>query len=105
MTYSLRSVFVALNCAPIYAFSRSFIPDHDRTPGGLNRYVTQANISQTICVAGWTKTVRPSTAYTNNLKAQQMRELQLRGQARDYEEDHLVPPLCVDGHPTAYQNL
>jgi hypothetical protein len=79
-------------------------PDPDRTPGAVNPQVTQTNIAHTICVTGWTKTVRPSTTYTNRLKAKQMRELGLPGKARDYEEDHLVP-LCVGGHPTDTRNL
>lgn len=33
-----------------------------------------------------------------------MRELDLPGKAKDYEEDHLVP-LCVGGHPTSHRNL
>lgn len=80
------------------------IPNHDRTPGAINRHVTQTNIAQTVCVPGWTSTIRPPTSYTNRLKAQQMRALQLPGHAKDYEEDHLVP-LCVGGHPTDRRNL
>jgi hypothetical protein len=82
----------------------SFIPDHERTPGAINHRVTQENIAQTVCISGWTSTVRPSTSYTNRLKAKQMRELHLPEKARDYEEDHLVP-LCVGGHPTDHRNL
>jgi len=81
-----------------------FVPNHDRTPGAVSHWVTQANIGQTICVPGWTATVRPSPSYTNRLKARQMRELHLPGNAKEYEEDHLVP-LCVCGHPTDHRNL
>lgn len=34
----------------------------------LNPDVTQNRIAQTICVPGYTKTVRPSTTYTNGVK-------------------------------------
>ena len=33
-----------------------------------------------------------------------MRERQLPGKAKEYEEHHLVP-LCVGGHPTDHRNL
>lgn len=75
------------------------------TPGDLNPNVTQANIKQTICVVGWTETVRPPSSYTNKLK---LKQLNLYGYTdknlKDYEEDHLVP-LSVGGHPTSEKNL
>jgi len=36
--------------------------------------VGQTSIQQTICVPGWTVSVRPSTSYTNGLKLKLMRE-------------------------------
>ena len=59
----------------------------------------QDNISETVYVSGWTKTIRPPMSYTNHLKAQQMHELALLGTMHDYHEDPLEP-LCVDGHWT-----
>src|SRR3989442_11910403 len=44
--------------------------------------------SQTICVPGWTKTVRPPVTYTDSLKRKQMTERHLPGKPADYEEDH-----------------
>jgi hypothetical protein len=54
------------------ACSQSYLPlpDSSCTPGSYNPDVTQSNIHSTICVSGWTDTVRPSTSYTNPLKAQ-----------------------------------
>ena len=86
------------------AIAQNFIPDPARTPGAINPHVTQDNAALTVCVAGWTRTIRPTSSYTSKLKAQQMRTLHLPGSARDYEEDHLVP-LCVGGHPTDHRNL
>jgi hypothetical protein len=43
-------------------------PDPETTPGVINPEVTQANIQQTICVKGWTTTIRPPASYTNSLK-------------------------------------
>jgi DNA-binding CsgD family transcriptional regulator len=34
------------------------------TPGAYNPAVTQATIGRTICVSGWTATIRPSSSYT-----------------------------------------
>ena len=86
------------------AGAQDFIPDHERTPGAINPAVTQENIDDTICVAGWTKTVRPPSSYTSRLKSEQMREQNLPGTMQDYEEDHLVP-LCVGGAPRDHHNL
>src|SRR5438445_387674 len=74
------------------------------TPGVLNPDVTQANIDSTICVTGWTKTIRPPTSYTNALKQKQMREYGVGGSASDYQEDHLIS-LELGGHPTDPRNL
>ena len=76
----------------------------ETTPGVINPNVTQANIGQTICVPGWTKTIRPPTSYTNKLKYRQMQDGALPLSARDYELDHLIP-LSIGGHPTSPDNL
>jgi hypothetical protein len=75
-----------------------------RTPGVLNPDVTQANIHATICVTGWTRTIRPPTSYTNDLKRKQMREYGVGGSMSDYQEDHLIS-LSLGGHPTDPRNL
>jgi hypothetical protein len=74
------------------------------TPGSLNPDVTQATIGQTICAPGWTATVRPSTDYTNNLKAEQMPSYRETGPPSDYQEDHLIS-LELGGNPTDPRNL
>jgi hypothetical protein len=78
--------------------------DPVRTPGVLNPDVTQASIRSTICKHGWTKTIRPPTSYTNDLKLKQMREYGVAGQRSDYQEDHLIS-LELGGHPTDPRNL
>ena len=75
-----------------------------RVPGVLNPDVTQATIGSTICVHGWTATVRPPVAYTNDLKAKQMREYGETGAPSDYQEDHLIS-LELGGDPTDPNNL
>jgi hypothetical protein len=74
------------------------------TPGVLNPDVTQATIKSTICVQGWTKTIRPPVSYTNRLKVEQMRAYGLTGSPSDYQEDHLVS-LELGGNPTDPRNL
>jgi hypothetical protein len=61
-------------------------------------------MAETICVAGWTGTVRQSSSYTERLNKKKMRERKWPGKVTDYHEDHLVP-LCVGGHPTDARNL
>ncbi len=78
---------------------RDQLPDPVCTPGSVNPNVTQANIHQTICVKGWTATVRPSVSYTNGLKQQQMNAYGLTGNLSSFEEDHLIP-LEIGGNPT-----
>lgn len=75
-----------------------------RTPGVLNPDVRQDTIGRTICVPGWTRTVRPPAAYTSRLKVEQMREYGLGGSPSGYQEDHLIS-LELGGHPTDPRNL
>lgn len=80
-------------------------PNFTPPPGVTNPQVTQANIGQTICVKGWTKTIRPLPTYTDALKRKQIAERNYAdSDPRHYEEDHFVP-LEVGGHPTDPNNL
>jgi hypothetical protein len=74
------------------------------TPGVLNPDVTQVTIRSTICVRGWTRTVRPPVDYTTGLKVEQMRRYRRAGGPDDYQEDHLIS-LELGGHPTDPRNL
>src|SRR5256885_10549484 len=49
------------------------LPDPICTPGVADPRVTQDTIRTTICVTGYTKTVRPSSSYTDALKVQQIK--------------------------------
>ena len=80
------------------------LPDPNCTPGATDLSVTQANIGQTICVSGWTSTIRPSEDYTENLKREQMLAYGDTAPISSYEEDHLIP-LELGGSPTSPQNL
>jgi hypothetical protein len=80
------------------------VADPLRTPGVLNPDVTQATIGTTICVQGWTRTVRPPTEYTNALKLRQIRAYGESGPPSAFQEDHLIS-LELGGHPTDPRNL
>ncbi len=69
----------------------------------INTDVTQANIKQTICVAGWAAGIRPPGYYTSRLKAKQLKAANL-APASAYVEDHVVP-LSVGGAPKDPLNL
>ena len=110
MSMRTALVAIALLVLAVALFSRHgpaqgpYHADGIRTPGVLNPDVTQATIGSTICVRGWTKTIRPPTSYTNALKVRQMREYGVGGPLSGYQEDHLIS-LELGGHPTDPRNL
>lgn len=79
------------------------LPNPKFTPGAINPAVTQSTIRQTICVPGWTKTIRPPAAYTTAMKKRQIAKYADKKLA-DYEEDHLIS-LQLGGSPTSEKNL
>lgn len=85
----------------------AILPNASRTPGARNPDVTQADIQSTICVSGWTSTIRPPASYTTGIKEQQLGDgYAYRGDlsTSDYEEDHLIS-LELGGSPTSVLNL
>ena len=85
----------------------AILPNSARTPGAINPLVTQATIGRTICVTGWTSTVRPSSSVTTSLKVAQLASgYTYKGDTAtaDYEEDHLIS-LELGGAPSAEANL
>lgn len=80
------------------------------TPGVLNPGVSQANIATTVCKSGWTATIRPTVAYTNKLKADQLAgdykylTKDYGTESSKYEEDHLIS-LQLGGDPKDPKNL
>lgn len=82
------------------------LPDRKVTPGAINLNVVQANIGTTICVSGWTKTIRPPASYTNKLKKQQLADGVYKSiePLNAFEEDHLIS-LEIGGNPTDPKNL
>ena len=82
------------------------LPDPACTPGAVDPRVSQANVGATICVAGYTKTVRPPASVTNAIKR---RAIPAYGsydgpQLGNYELDHLIS-LELGGAPADEANL
>lgn len=71
----------------------------------INPDVTAFTIQNTICVKGWTASIRPPVAYTNHIKKQRLREmglpLELIG---NFQLDHKLP-LSLGGSPDDIHNL
>jgi hypothetical protein len=81
------------------------LPDPVCTPGVTNPDVSQSTIGSTICVSGWTATVRPPTSYTNALKTQGIKDYGYSDTSlSSYEEDHFLP-LELGGSPRDPKNL
>ncbi|MDQ2837198.1 MAG: putative Ig domain-containing protein [Actinomycetota bacterium] len=81
------------------------LPDPACTPGATYSAVSQSTINSTICVSGWTATVRPPTSYTDPLKVQQIGQYGYTDTSTaDYEEDHFIP-LELGGDPRSPLNL
>lgn len=89
----------------IFSANAADLPDLKMTPGSINIRVTQQNIQTTICVKGYTKTIRPPTYFTNSLKKKQILSYgYIDLDPKHYEEDHLIP-LSIGGSPDAPSNL
>src|SRR6059058_3623199 len=95
------ALLTAASCSQAYLP----LPDPACTPGAKNPDVTQSTIDSTICVSGWTATIRPSTSYTNGLKKQGIIDYGYSDTSMsDYEEDHFLP-LELGGAPKDPRNL
>jgi len=68
----------------------------------VNPDVSQANIQNTVCSSGWTKTIRPTVSYTNKVKKQKC--VEQKRNCTGLILDHIIP-LEVGGHPTDPHNL
>jgi hypothetical protein len=80
-------------------------PDPHCTPGAIDPKITQADIHSTICVSGFTSTIRPPASYTGELKRAQIRWYGYSDtRTGDYEEDHFIP-LSLGGAPSDPANL
>jgi hypothetical protein len=94
--HALLALFLAFSCSAL-AF--------DKPPGATNPAVTQATITDTICLPGWSRIMRPPASYTNKIKRELMANAGIPWkQAHSFELDHLVP-IELGGDPRSRQNL
>ncbi len=71
----------------------------------LNAAVTPATLSTTICVSGYTATIRPPVSFTDRLKVHQIATYRYADTSvANYEEDHVIS-LELGGAPAASANL
>jgi len=101
----MNLLLAILALALSFSVCASDLPDPALTPGAINPGITQENIQQTVCVKGYTKTIRPPAHLTNKLKKRQLREYGYADtNPKRYEEDHLVA-LEIGGAPDDPRNL
>lgn len=74
-------------------------------PLPLNPAVTPGTINHTICVHGWTKTVRPPVSYTGSIKRRMMAEIGVPPEGEeDITLDHKIP-IVLGGSPDMPANF
>jgi hypothetical protein len=86
------------------------LPDPACTPGAIDSRVNQGDVKVTVCLSGYTATVRPPVSVTEPIKRAQMATYGLQGQPLSGEElDHLIPlelstaikPEAISPEPSA----
>jgi hypothetical protein len=78
-------------CSIRYAVDGQALPDPTCTPGAAATRVTQVNIGSTICVSGYTNTVRPPSSITTPLKQRTAAAYGMVYDPTVQEYDHLIP--------------
>lgn len=88
--------------APLFAAAALMVAADPRVAFGVaNPAVTDATARSTVCVDGWTKTVRPPASWTDKLKRA---ELPAGAAMADFELDHVLP-IEDGGAPRDAANL
>jgi len=89
----------------VFAQTNPGLPNPQITPGAIDPMVTPQNLQSTVCVRGYTATVRPDKRVTNRLKREQIRQYRYSDtDPRNYEQDHLIP-LSIGGNPSDPRNM
>ena|SRR5271166_3791651 len=102
-TYTVQPQAAPGSCH--YAYSGPYpLPDPRCTPGAINPHVTQANISSTICSAGYAESIRPPESVTEPEKIASAAAYDYAGSLATAEYDHLIP-LELGGDPNDPANL
>ena len=102
-TYTVQPQAAPGSCH--YAYSGPYpLPDPRCTPGAINPQVTQADVSSTICSAGYTESIRPPESVTEPEKIASAAAYDYTGSLATAEYDHLIP-LELGGDPNDPANL
>ena len=96
----VAAVILVLSTTPAFAQLMTVTTCH----GVINPDVTQATINKTICVHGWTATIRPPVSYTSALKRKLLGPRYSLETVKKYELDHCLP-LEEGGAPRDPRNL
>ena len=90
---------------PQFVIAAEELPRRAITPSAINTQVNQRNIETTVCLKGWTKTMRPPASFTNGIKHIKFRQYGIAESELDnFELDHLVP-LSIGGATEDPRNL
>ncbi len=101
--YAVESQPAAGSCH--YGFSGPYpLPDPRCTPGAVSPQVTQATIASTICVSGYTSSIRPPESITEPEKVASAAAYGYTGSLHTAEYDHLIS-LELGGDPNDPANL
>lgn len=103
-TYTVQAQPAAGSCHYRYLDQTAgkVLQDATCNPGARNPDVTQATIGSTICVSGYTTSIRPSSSVTDKEKAADAKSYSFTGSYGEY--DHLIP-LELGGDPNDARNL
>jgi hypothetical protein len=93
-------VVASIGAGLVLELGQAAVPDD--LAGMVNPNVTQANIADTICRRGWTRTMRPSRDETDAIKRNLAYDQGV--EARNLELDHVMP-LVLGGAPADLHNL
>jgi hypothetical protein len=94
-----------LSSPPLNSPSTTALPNPQITPGAVDPAITPQNLQTTVCVKGYTASVRPDKKYTNRLKRAHLRQYNYADRdPRLYEQDHLIP-LSIGGSPADPKNM
>ena len=102
--YTVQKQPPAGSCHYRYTADKQPLPDPNCTPGATNPLVTQANIGSTICVKGYTSTIRPPANITGREKKANALSYGYTGSLKTFEYDHLLS-LELAGDPNDARNL
>jgi len=80
------------------------LPDPDCTPGAISPKVTPETLATTICRGGYTKSIRPPRAITDEEKKANAAAYGYTGPLGAVEFDHFIP-LSLGGDPNDPRNL